>query len=213
MLFIDRENIDDHRFVKVRVADSNPVFRSIGTIHRKLVRSVALGATRRTSFRWKLGNSVDGGALVQASVADEAEERWVCISGGGSAGFKTITAALASAPPTTESARAVVSVNFSVFASVPGWVARAGPTFEASSSWRSEHSGPLTTVPGFAGFVCTIFDISMATELLQAGVALALVSQRLDHQRKSTTSDYYAHAVPSGDAHAVDVMRSIIDNV
>ncbi len=52
----------------------------------------------------------------------------------------------------------------------------------------------------------------MATELLQAGVALAVVSQRLDHQRKSTTLDYYAHAVPSGDAHAADVMRSIIDN-
>ena len=52
----------------------------------------------------------------------------------------------------------------------------------------------------------------MATELLQAGVALAVVSQRLDHQRKSTTLDYYAHAVPSGDGHAADVIRSIIDN-
>ena len=53
----------------------------------------------------------------------------------------------------------------------------------------------------------------MATELLQAGVALAVVSQRLDHQRKSTTLEYYAHAVPSGDGHAADVMlRAIIDN-
>ena len=52
----------------------------------------------------------------------------------------------------------------------------------------------------------------MATELLQAGVALAVVSQRLDHQRKSTTLDYYAHAVPPGDGHAADVIRSIIDN-
>ena len=52
----------------------------------------------------------------------------------------------------------------------------------------------------------------MATELLQAGVALAVVSQRLDHQRKSTTLDYYTHAVPSGDGHAADVMRAIIDN-
>ena len=52
----------------------------------------------------------------------------------------------------------------------------------------------------------------MATELLQAGVALAVVSQRLDHQRKSTTLDFYAHAVPSGDAQAAEVMRSIIDN-
>lgn len=52
----------------------------------------------------------------------------------------------------------------------------------------------------------------MATEMLQAGVALAVVSQRLDHRRKSTTLDYYAHAVPSGDAYAADVLRSIIDN-
>ena len=52
----------------------------------------------------------------------------------------------------------------------------------------------------------------MATELLQAGVALPVVSQRLDHQRKSTTLDYYAHAATSGDAHAAEVMRSIIDN-
>ena len=52
----------------------------------------------------------------------------------------------------------------------------------------------------------------MATELLEAGVALPVVSQRLDHQRKSATLDYYAHAVPSGDAHAAEVMRSIIDN-
>ena len=52
----------------------------------------------------------------------------------------------------------------------------------------------------------------MATEMLQAGVALAVVSQRLDHQRKSTTLDYYAHAVPSGDAHAADMIRTILDN-
>ena len=52
----------------------------------------------------------------------------------------------------------------------------------------------------------------MATELLQAGVALAVVSQRLDHQRASTTLDYYARAVPSGDGHAAVVMRSILDN-
>ena len=66
-------------------------------------------------------------------------------------------------------------------------------------------------VLGFAAFVCMTFAIFMATELLQAGVALAVVSLRLDHQRKSTTLDYYAHAAPSGDAHAADVMRSIIN--
>src|SRR5580693_7026205 len=39
---------------------------------------------------------------------------------GGSAGFRTITALPRSAPPTTSIARAVVSVNSSMFARVPG---------------------------------------------------------------------------------------------
>ena len=51
----------------------------------------------------------------------------------------------------------------------------------------------------------------MATEMLQAGVALAVVSQRLDHRRKSTTLDYYAHAVPGGDANAAEVLRELIE--
>ena len=45
------------------------------------------------------------------------------------------------------------------------------------------------------------------------GPVPAVVSQRLDHQRKSTTLDYYERTVPSsGDGHAADVMRSILDN-
>ena len=42
------------------------------------------------------------------------------ISSGGSAGLSTITALPRAAPPTTSSARAVVSVNSSMFARVPG---------------------------------------------------------------------------------------------
>ena len=51
----------------------------------------------------------------------------------------------------------------------------------------------------------------MATEMLQAGVPLAVVSERLDHGRKSTTLDFYAHAVPSGDARAAATLREVID--
>ena len=36
----------------------------------------------------------------------------------------------------------------------------------------------------------------MATEMLDAGVPIVVVSRRLDHQRVSTTLDKYAHAVP-----------------
>ena len=42
----------------------------------------------------------------------------------------------------------------------------------------------------------------MATEMLDAGVPIVVVSRRLDHQRVSTTLDKYAHAVPGGDARA-----------
>jgi integrase len=48
----------------------------------------------------------------------------------------------------------------------------------------------------------------MATEMLQAGVPLVIVSRRLDHRRVSTTLDKYAHAVPGGDAQAAATFRT-----
>ena len=42
----------------------------------------------------------------------------------------------------------------------------------------------------------------VATEMLDAGVPIVVVSRRLDHRRVSTTLDKYPHAVPGGDAHA-----------
>jgi integrase len=50
----------------------------------------------------------------------------------------------------------------------------------------------------------------MATEMLQAGVPIVVVSRRLDHRRVSTTLDRYAHAVPGADAHASQTLASII---
>jgi integrase len=50
----------------------------------------------------------------------------------------------------------------------------------------------------------------MATEMLQAGVPLVIVSRRLDHQRVSTTLDKYAHAVPGGDAQAAATLWQIM---
>jgi integrase len=50
----------------------------------------------------------------------------------------------------------------------------------------------------------------MATEMLQAGVPLPLVSRRLDHQRVSTTLDCYAHAVPGGDAVAAQTLWHVV---
>ena len=52
----------------------------------------------------------------------------------------------------------------------------------------------------------------MATEMLDAGVPIVVVSRRLDHRRVSTTLDKYAHAVPGSDAHAAVTLRRIIQN-
>ena len=52
----------------------------------------------------------------------------------------------------------------------------------------------------------------MATEMLSAGIPIAVVARRLDHRRVSTTLDRYAHAVPGGDATAATTLRSIIDH-
>ena len=50
----------------------------------------------------------------------------------------------------------------------------------------------------------------MATEMLNAGVAIPTVSARLSHARNSTTLNYYAHAVPSGDLHAAETIAAIL---
>ncbi len=50
----------------------------------------------------------------------------------------------------------------------------------------------------------------MATQMLQAGVPLPVVSRRLNHRRASTTLDCYAHAVPGGDAIAAQTLWHVV---
>ena len=50
----------------------------------------------------------------------------------------------------------------------------------------------------------------MATEMLQAGVPIVVVSRRLDHRRVSTTLDRYAQAVPGADAQASTTLSNIL---
>jgi integrase len=50
----------------------------------------------------------------------------------------------------------------------------------------------------------------MATQMLDAGVPIAVVSRRLDHRRVSTTLDRYAHVVPGGDAAAAQTLWRIM---
>jgi hypothetical protein len=44
----------------------------------------------------------------------------------------------------------------------------------------------------------------MVTEMLNDGVPIAVVSNRLAHARASTTLNVYAHAVPGGDEAAAE---------
>jgi hypothetical protein len=48
--------------------------------------------------------------------------------------------------------------------------------------------------------------------MLHAGIPLPIVARRLDHQHPSTNLNYYAHAVPVGDAHAARTLRSVLDD-
>jgi hypothetical protein len=50
----------------------------------------------------------------------------------------------------------------------------------------------------------------MATEMLHAGIPLPVVARRLDHQRPSTTLNFYAQAVPGGDAHAAETLEVLL---
>ncbi len=50
----------------------------------------------------------------------------------------------------------------------------------------------------------------MATEMLNAGVPIPIVSARLAHARASTTLNVYAHAVPGGDQHAARTIAAIL---
>jgi integrase len=50
----------------------------------------------------------------------------------------------------------------------------------------------------------------MATQMLAAGVPIAIVSQRLSHARTSTTLNVYAHAVPGGDEEAAETLAQIL---
>jgi integrase len=51
----------------------------------------------------------------------------------------------------------------------------------------------------------------MATEMLNAGIPLPVVARRLDHQRPSTTLNFYAQAVPGGDAHAAAALEALLN--
>lgn len=50
----------------------------------------------------------------------------------------------------------------------------------------------------------------MATQMLNAGIPIPIVSARLAHARVSTTLDVYAHAIPGGDHHAARTLGAIL---
>ncbi len=51
----------------------------------------------------------------------------------------------------------------------------------------------------------------MATQMLNDGVSVVTVAQRLSHARNSTTFNHYAHAVPSSDSLAAEALSAMLD--
>ncbi len=49
-----------------------------------------------------------------------------------------------------------------------------------------------------------------ATYMLQAGVPLQMVSQRLGHSRTSTTTDFYAHLLPGMGRQAAEALERVM---
>jgi integrase len=53
----------------------------------------------------------------------------------------------------------------------------------------------------------------MATQMLNAGIPIPIVSRRLDHRRISTTLDFYAHVTPAGDRFAAAALERVLAGV
>ena len=94
------------------------------------------------------------------------------------------------------------SVDLDQIVTTTGATGRSGFVFsddDGATAWKPNRAMKsfLRSVDGGGVRRFRLHDLRhfIATELLQAGVALAVVSQRLDHQRAATTLDYYAHAV------------------
>lgn len=77
-------------------------------------------------------------------------------------------------------------------------------------NWETERFIVTRTVAGVGRFRLHDLRHFMATEMLDAGVPIVVVSRRLDHRRVSTTLDKYAHVVPGGDAPAAVTLRQIM---
>ncbi|HUF99347.1 MAG TPA: site-specific integrase [Ilumatobacter sp.] len=85
---------------------------------------------------------------------------------------------------------------------------------DGAAAWKPNRAtkafGRLRRDAGLRQFRLHDLRHFMATQMLEAGVALPVVSRRVDHRRVSTTLDRYAHAVPGGDAAAAQTLWRIV---
>ena len=75
------------------------------------------------------------------------------------------------------------------------------------SHWVTEAFIRCRTKAGLPRFRLHDLRHFMATEMLDGGVPIAVVSGRLAHARASTTLNVYAHAVPGGDRAAAQLLE------
>jgi integrase len=93
-----------------------------------------------------------------------------------------------------------------------GFVFSADPSGHTAwkPNWVTKAFGRAIRDSGLRPFRLHDLRHFMATEMLEAGVAIVVVSRRLDHQRVSTTLDYYVHAVPGADNTAAETLRRVL---
>lgn len=75
-------------------------------------------------------------------------------------------------------------------------------------NWVTKAFIRCRTKAGLAHFRLHDLRHFMATEMLDGGVPIAVVSNRLAHARASTTLNVYAHAVPGADRDAAQLLES-----
>jgi integrase len=76
--------------------------------------------------------------------------------------------------------------------------------------WVTRQFTNLRANVGLTGYRLHDLRHFMATEMLAAGVPIAIVSARLAHARASTTLNVYAHAIPGGDRHAANQLADLL---
>jgi integrase len=83
-------------------------------------------------------------------------------------------------------------------------------SFALAPELGDEDIHSLSPAGRFAALSATRLRHFVATQMLEAGIPITVVSARLAHARASTTPNVYAHAVPGADREAAEMLADLI---